>query len=208
MAIETTLPEFRDWSMAAVRLLQGVVYLDEGSVWGIICSNRSRLDEYFARIGLAVIVDEAEGFAFLRQFEEEESGNGYDSLPKLFRKSRLSYDATLLCVLLRNELRRFEEEDFDNQRCVVKTSDLFELWKPFFSMNSDEVKLMKGLRAAIGDLEELKFVRRFSDEPEEWEIRRILKARMPVAKLECLLGQLRETHQRRTEKSVYHDSHE
>jgi hypothetical protein len=51
---------------------------------------------------------------------------------------------------LRDELRRFEEEEFDNQRCVVKTSDLFELWKAFFSISSDEVKLMKGLRAAIG----------------------------------------------------------
>lgn len=208
MAVEATLPEFREWSMAAVRLLQGVIYMDDGSVWGVICSNRSRLDEYFARIGLALVVDEAEGFAFLRQFEEEELEEGYDALPKLFRKSRLSYDATLLCVLLRDELRRFEEEDFDNQRCVVKTSDLFELWKAFSSINSDEIKLMKGLRAAIGDLEELKFVRRFSDEPEEWEIRRILKARMPVSKLEVLLQQLQEASKRRVEKSVPHESHE
>jgi Domain of unknown function (DUF4194) len=200
VTIEATLPEFREWSVAAVRLLQGVVYKDDGPVWGIICSNRSRLDEYFARIGLALVVDEAEGFAFPRQFEEEELEDGYDAIPKLFRKSRLSYDATLLCVLLRDELRRFEEEDFDNQRCVVKTSDLFELWKAFFSISSDEVKLTKGLRAAIGDLEELKFVRRFSDEPEEWEIRRILKARMPVAKLELLLEQLQAAFQRRTEK--------
>jgi hypothetical protein len=199
MAIEATLPEFRDWSVGAVRLLQGVVYLDDGPVWGVICSNRSRLDEYFARIGLALVVDETEGFAFLRQFDEDELEEGYDALPKLFRKSRLSYDATLLCVLLRDELRQFEEEEFDNQRCVVKTTDLFELWKAFFSIGSDEVKLMKGLRAAIGDLEELKFVRRFSDEPEEWEIRRILKARVPVTKLECLLDQLQKAYQQRTE---------
>jgi hypothetical protein len=199
MAIETTLPEFREWSLAAVRLLQGVVYLDDAPVWAIICSNRSRLEEYFARIGLAVVVDETEGFAFLRQFEEEEFGERYDTLPKLFRKSRLSYDATLLCVLLRDELRRFEEEDFDNQRCVVKTSDLFDSWKTFFSTSADEVKLMKSLKAAIADLEELKFIRRFSDEPEEWEIRRILKARMPVGKLESLLEQLIVARQRRTE---------
>jgi hypothetical protein len=57
-------------------------------------------------------------------------------------------------------------------------------------------------------LEGLKFVRRFSDEPEEWEIRRILKARMPVAKLESLLEQLQEAYQQRTEKSVPHASDE
>jgi hypothetical protein len=204
MVVET-LPEFREWFTAAVRLLQGVVYLDDGPVWGVICSNRSRLEEYFARIGLALIVDEAEGFAFLRQFEEQELGDGYEGLPKLFRKSRLSYDATLLCVLLRDELRRFEEEEFDDQRCVVKTSDLFDSWKSFFSTTADDVRLMKGLRAAIADLEELKFVRRFSDEPEEWEIRRILKARVPVSKLESLREQLAEALKRRGETAKSHD---
>jgi hypothetical protein len=207
MAADSQLPDFRDWSMSAVRLLQGVVYLDDGQVWSLICSNRTRLEEYFARIGLALVVDEAEGFAFLRQFEEDEMGVGYDTLPKLFRKSRLSYDATLLCVLFRDELRQFEEEELDNQRCVVKTSDVFELWKAFFSLNSDDVKLMKGLRAALSDLEELKFVRRFTEEPEEWEIRRILKARMPVSKVESLLQQLQEAYEQRTERSVSHDSH-
>jgi hypothetical protein len=59
MSGEATLPEFREWSIAAVQLLKGVVYLDDGPTWGIICSNRSRLDDYFARIGLSVVVDEA-----------------------------------------------------------------------------------------------------------------------------------------------------
>jgi Domain of unknown function (DUF4194) len=198
----TELPEFREWSMGAVRLLQGVVYADDGPVWPIVCSHRSRLDEYFARIGLALIVDEAEGFAFLRQLEEDESGPGYDALPKLFRKSRLSYDATVLCMLLRDELRRFEEEELESQRCVVKTSNLFELWKAFFPPSTDEVKLSKTLRTAMNDLEELKFIRRFTDEPEEWEIRRILKARTPVSTLELLLAQLRAAYERRTEKTV------
>jgi hypothetical protein len=61
-----------------------------------------------------------------------ENVRGYDQLPKLFRKKRLSYDATLVCVLLREELRRFEEEEVENARCVVLTGELFEKWKTFF----------------------------------------------------------------------------
>ena len=114
MIANTALPEFREWSIAAVRLLQGVVYLDEVPVWGLVCSNKTRLEEYFARIGIALVVDESEGFAFLRQLEDDELDKGYETLPKLFRKSRLSYDATLLCVLLRDELRRFEEEQVED----------------------------------------------------------------------------------------------
>jgi hypothetical protein len=200
MSIDASLPEFREWSIGAVRLLQGVVYHDDGPVWGLVCSNRSRLEEYFARVGLAVVVDETEGFAFLRQLEDDEVGDGYGDLPKLFRKSRLSYDATLLCVLLRDELRRFEQEEIENQRCVVKTADLFELWRAFFSTSQDDVALRKKLLAALSDLEELKFVRKFAEEPEEWEIRRILKARVSGERLESLLGQLREAHERRTEQ--------
>jgi hypothetical protein len=200
------MPEFRDWSIAAVRLLQGVVYLDDGPEWGVLFSNKSRLDDYFARIGLRLVVDEAEGFAFLRQLEEEELSDGYDRLPKLFHKSRLSYDATLLCVLLRDELRRFEEEEVEDQRCVVKESDLFEQWKAFFPADRDEVKLMRGLKAVLANLEELKFIRRFAEEPAEWELRRILKARIPVAKLESLLQELLAAKQLRGGGSTERDS--
>ena len=83
MTIETTLPEFREWSTAAVRLLQGVVYLDDSPLWGTICSNRSRLEEYFARIGLALVLDEAEGLTFLRQFDER-SWERINALPSSF----------------------------------------------------------------------------------------------------------------------------
>ena len=122
-------------------------------------------------------------------------------MPKLFRKSRLSYDATLLCVLLRDELRRFEEEQVEDQRCVIKLSDLLEQWKAFFPAALDDVKLQRTLKAALADLEELKFVKLFTKEPEEWEVRRILKARMPVAKLESLLQQLRMARQPSSGKS-------
>jgi hypothetical protein len=113
----TGLPEFREWSIAAVRLLQGAVYAGEPRVWDIVLSAKSHLEGYFGRLGLLFVVDESEGLAYLRQVSDDELPDGYDGLPKLFRKTRLSYDATLLCVLLREELRRFEEEDV--HRCAV-----------------------------------------------------------------------------------------
>lgn len=193
-----TLPEFREWSIAAVRLLQGVVYSDDAEVWNLVLNSRSRLDDYFARLGLLLVVDEPDGFAFLRQAGEDELPEGYDRLPKVFRKARLGYDATLLCVLLRDELRRFEDEDLHNERCVVAVGDLFERWKLFFPAQQDEVRVRKSLDAALRTLDDLKFVRRVTPEPEEWEVRRILKARLPAAELERLREQLLAAAQRRT----------
>jgi hypothetical protein len=75
------LPEFREWSIAAVWLLKGVVYADDARVWNILLSNVSGLEGYFARLGLRLVVDESEGMAYLRQLSEEEAGDGYDVLP-------------------------------------------------------------------------------------------------------------------------------
>ena len=95
-----SLPEFDESSIVAVHLLQGVVYQDEERVWDLVLNHRSRLDAYFGRLGLRLVVDEGEGFAFLRQLDDSELENvrGYDQVPKLFRKKRLSYDATLACA--------------------------------------------------------------------------------------------------------------
>ena len=174
------------WSLAAVRLLQGVVYAEEEKVWNLVLGSKSPLQSYFSQLGLLLIVDESEGFAFLRQFEEDEYPAGQAALPKLFRRVPMNYGATLLCVLLRDLLRQFEEEEVDNERCLLETTKLLADWKNFFPIDQDEVQKQKELRSALRKLEDLKLVRKFGDEPETWEVRRILKARLPAAELETL----------------------
>ncbi len=195
------LPEYREWSEVAVRLLQGVVYLEDGKPWDVLLRNVTPLEDYFGRIGLQMVVDESEGFAFLRQRDSEELPEGYDALPKLFRRSRLSYDATLLTILLREELRRFEEEEVHDQRCVISGDDLFEQWKAFFPRNQDEVKLRKALSTAIRTLDGLKFVRRFGKGKDDWEVRRILKARLIAADLESVKDQFEAAFKQRKDRS-------
>jgi hypothetical protein len=196
---QPSFPEFREWSIAAVRLLQGVVYSDEESVWNVILSSQSQLESYLARLGLILVVDQPEGLAYIRQADHEELPEEYERLPKLFRKSRMGYWPTLLCVLLREELHRFEEEDLNNERCVVESDSLFEQWRAFFPMSSDEVRQRRELEAALSKLSELGFVQQFSLEPEAWEVRRILKARLPISELETLKSQLLAAAARRTE---------
>ena len=200
VTVQTELPEYREWSDVAVRLLQGVVYLEDGKPWDVLLRNVTPLEDYFGCIGLQLVVDESEGFAFLRQVPTDEMSDGYDALPKLFRRSRLSYDATLLTILLREELRRFEEEQVDDQRCVVSADELFELWKPFFPRDQDEIRLRKSLGTAMRTLEGLKFVRRFGKDTDSWEVRRILKARLIAADLEAVRDQFVDAfRKRRTE---------
>ncbi len=189
------VPEFREMGIPAVRLMQGVLYAEDESVWEILLSYESDLIDYFARIGLAVVIDRAEGLAYLRQFGDEERLGGYERLPRLFRRTPLGYDATLLCVLLREEYRRFEDEDLENERCVVDVETLLDGWKSFFPAESDEVQLRKRLNAMLKKLEELKFVVRFESDHDEWEVRKILKARLPLEELELLRDRLLSAEQ-------------
>lgn len=189
----TDLPEFRERGIAAIRLLQGVLDADDQETWNILLSNESDLTDYFCQIGLALVVDRAEGLAYLKQFDDDERTGGYERLPRLFRRTPLGYEATLLCVLLRDEYRKFEEEDLDNERCVVELEPLFDLWKFFFPGNSDEVALHKKLVSTLHQLEKLKFVQSLTSHADSWEVKKLMKARIPIEQLESLRDRLTQT---------------
>ena len=60
-----TMPPPVPWAPAAVRLLQGIVYHDDaGDRWERILSGVTPLTDYFARIGLQLIVNEEDGMAY------------------------------------------------------------------------------------------------------------------------------------------------
>ena len=184
--------QFDEMGIPAVRLLQGVLYQDDEATWNILLSNESDLTSYFAKIALELIIDRGEGLAYLRQLSEGERTGGYERLPRLFRRTSLGYDATLLCVLLRDAYQRFEDEDLENERCVVAIDELLEAWTSFFPAESDEVRLRKKLHSTLHKMESLKFVQKLQADPESWEVRKILKARLPLEELEGLRDRLLE----------------
>ncbi len=189
-SLSHSLPTYREMGLPAVQLLQGVIYSDDAQAWDALLANESELIDYFARIGLVLIIDTTDGLAYLRQLSDDEKTDGYEQLPRLFRRTTLGYEATLLCVLLRDEFRRFEDEDLDNERCVVESDVLFESWRAFFPNTEDDVRLRRRLNASLAKLEKLKLVRPFHRETDAWEIRRILKAKLPIQELETLRLQL------------------
>lgn len=186
------LPDFDEMGIAAVRLLQGVIYEDDEAAWNALLSNESRLESWLAKIGLVLVVDRSEGLAFLKQLDPEDRSEGYERLPRLFRKTPLTWQATLLCVLLRDEYRQYEDEDVDNEVCVVETDAMLDAWKSFYPETSDEVQLRRSLVTELNKLEKLKFVRKLGSDSSTWEIRKLLKARLPLQELEELRSRLME----------------
>ncbi len=186
------LPEFSEFGIAAIKLLQGVLYKEDKDVWAILLANESDIESYFCRIGTSVVVDRSNGLAYLKQFSDDQRVNGYERLPRLVTRTPLSYQMTLGCVMLRDAYRRFEDEDLENERCVVETETLFDNWKAFFPPEEDDVALRKKLTTCLGHLEKFKLVKKLKSESEMWEVRRAIKARVPLEQLEQLSQRMTE----------------
>src|SRR5439155_27262697 len=105
---------FPERSFGLARLLHQPIYREDGSLWESLRAERDAVAHYFRQIGQEVVVDEAEGYAFLRQTEPE----GGDVVPRVGRRQSLGYTATLLLVCLREELARFDAAPDDSTRPV------------------------------------------------------------------------------------------
>ena len=69
---------------------------------------------------------------------------------------------------------------------MIDESTLLQQWESFFPTSRDEVKMLRDMQAALKKLEDQGFVARFGGESSGWEVRRILKARLPASHLEEL----------------------
>jgi hypothetical protein len=69
-------------SAIVIPLLKGVLYqADDPGLWSVLLEMQSRVRDYVAVLGLDLVLDEAEGYAFLRSRPDPEDG----STPKLQR---------------------------------------------------------------------------------------------------------------------------
>lgn len=169
--------EVAPYAPALIRLLQGVL-ADDDSHWNLLLQHRPAIDEYFARMGLEVYVDEAEGYAFLRQPAGDDEHEQAPILPRLVRRDRLSYAVTLLLVLLREALLQFDAAEQQSERLVLELEQLRAFQRPFYPPRGDEVRLAKTLDATVARVAELGFLRRLSGDTERYEVRRIIKAKI------------------------------
>jgi hypothetical protein len=172
---------FSPKSFVLARLLVQPIYREDGSIWDTLRAERDSVIHYFRQIGQDVVIDEAEGYAFLRQIEAE----GGETLPRVGRRQSLGYTATVLLVCLREELARFDAAPGDSTRLVLARQQLRELVYQFRRETNDQTRDVRAIDGAIKRLEELSFLRPFGPvEADTFEVMRILKARFGASELQ------------------------
>ncbi|MDM8532023.1 DUF4194 domain-containing protein [Anaerolineales bacterium HSG25] len=163
-----------------IKLMQGILYQDDTTHWDMLLHHQSAVRDYVGKIGLALYLDEAEGYAYLQQLDEEAVRENFgQALPRLIRRIKLSYDVTLLLVLLRERLQQFDTSDDLSSRLVMSVDDIREMVRPFFPEQTNEVRLLRNLDSNINQLTKLGFLKQLSGKQSHlYEVRRIIKAKV------------------------------
>lgn len=160
-------------SSVVVPLLKGVLYREENpGLWDSLLHLQASVRDYVTVVGLELMLDEAEGYAFLRARPDED---GATAAPRLVTRRQLSYPVSLLLALLRKKLAEFDAGGGDT-RLILSRDEVVELIRIFLPAGSNEVKLIDQVDAALNKIAELGFLRRLRGQGQMIEVRRIIKA--------------------------------
>ena len=81
--------------------------------------------------------------------------------------------------MLRERLDQFDASTSDSDRLLLSTEEVRELMRPFLRERTNELTLIKKIDETVTRAAELGFVRRQTVADEaQWEVRRIIKARI------------------------------
>lgn len=159
-------------TVAAVALMKGVVYRDtHPQIWQQVLALQARLRDHMDVLGLNVVIDEAEGYAFLRSKPEDPDA----PIPRLVPRHRLSFPVSLLLALLRKTLAEFDATSGEG-RLVVTRERVVEDLRVFLAESTNEAKTVDQIDRSIAKAVELGFLRPVPGNVPAWEVRRILKA--------------------------------
>jgi len=182
-AQSTALPEqATDLSVLLIGLLKGVQYREgDERQWAALMQLQARVRDYVAVLNLELVLDESEGYAFLKGRPEPADDDAAPRLPRLVARRPLSFPVSLLLALLRKKLAEFDASGGDT-RLVLGRDDIVEMVRVFLPEGANEARLIDQIEGNINKVVDLGFLRKLKPAagaaagPGSYEVRRILKA--------------------------------
>jgi hypothetical protein len=167
-----------DLSALVILLLKGVIYQEaDAGLWNALLKLQSRVRDYVAVLGLELVLDESEGYSFLRSRHKSDDDD-VSKLPRLVARRPLSFPVSLLLALLRKKLAEFDAGGGDT-RLVLSRDEIVELIRVFLPESSNEARLIDQIETHLNKIVELGFLRKLkptTGQAPMFEVRRILKA--------------------------------
>lgn len=159
-------------SAAAVALMRGVVDRESAErTWADVLALQNTLRDHVGVLGLDLVIDEAEGYAYLRSKQEDPD----NPLPRLVPRHRLSFPVSLMLAVLRKALAEFDASSGEG-RLVVTRDRLADEIRPFRPATTNEARLVDEVDRSVRRIVDLGFLRPMPSDSKAFEVRRILKA--------------------------------
>jgi hypothetical protein len=176
-----------------IKLLKGPVEYLEKSSWEKLITYKAELAGFVQQLGLTLILDEDDGYAYLKHSVSEEDDEAGVSW---MQRRTFTYDESVMLVLLRDMMAEFEVGEVVMRELVKKRREIKEYAELFFKENASRVKFIKELDKLIDRAEENGFLdivenNDVSDE-QKFRIKKIIKARVDSEVLDQFKQQLEE----------------
>jgi hypothetical protein len=156
-----------------ITLLKGVLWReDDQMLWTWLGQQQGRVRDHLSVLALDLILDENEGYAYLRQHTTNEEA---DELPRLVPRRQLPYHVSLLLALLRRRLAEFDAHGADT-RLVMSRDQLVDLMRDFYPDAGNDVRLISKISKTIEKVAQLGFLRKLKTGSDQYEVSRIIKA--------------------------------
>jgi hypothetical protein len=173
-----------------IKLLKGPVEYLEKTAWEQLLQYQAELTRFLQQLGLVLILDKEDGYAYLEQARLDED----DNVTGWVRRIQLGYEESVLLVLLREMMAEFEVGEASTRELIKKRREIKEYAELFFRENASRVKFVRDLDRLIDRVEELDFLEKvehheLADE-QKFRVKKLIKARVDNEVLENFKQQL------------------
>lgn len=188
----------KPWSQVCIKLLQGPLFRQNvnDKLWEKLEMYKSDIQSFFAILGVSVVIEKADGFAFLQQNDLNEED---DNVSRLIRQIPLTEEQSFLCILLRDELNKFDNLNNSQNKSsvlILRESELYEQFAMFYTSKTDQITARANFKKNLNRLCELGLLKEQNpddmEKESEYEVRRYVRAKIDSEFCEEFMRKLKE----------------
>lgn len=180
----------KPYSKAIVKLLKGIVDRKD-TIWSEIINYQPDIQSYLNQIGLELIVNENDGYAFLKQFEIDNEGNTIG----IVSRRQVGFETSIILVILRQIIEDFDSNPIESvSDKFITHSELIEEIELFLSEKYNKVQFLKDIDKYIKRVVELGYLRetQSNDSEPKYKIHKIIKEKVTLDILKEFKEKLQE----------------
>ncbi|HZA02147.1 MAG TPA: DUF4194 domain-containing protein, partial [Hyphomicrobiaceae bacterium] len=145
-----------DLPVVLISLMRGVVDREiSPALWQALVATQARVRDHITVIGLELVLDDAEGIAYLRQRPQIV---GEPELPRLITRRQLSFSISLALALLRKKLAEFDATSGET-RLIITGDEILDMMRLFLPDTTNQAKLKGRVDTDINRIVDLGFLR-------------------------------------------------